>query len=46
MRTCSESNDKILCDRYYNQTNERKELEANLNLLESQPPNQIGHIFP
>ena len=32
MRLCNECNDKIICDRCNNQFNEKKEIEADLNL--------------
>ena len=46
MRLCNECNDKILCDECNNQVNENIELEANLNDLKREPPNQFGHMLP
>ena len=33
MRRCNKCNDKIFCDECKNQFNEKKDFEANINLL-------------
>ena len=46
MRRRDECNDKILCITCNNRINENKELEAYLNLLKRQGPNQFRHMLP
>ena len=45
MRFCNEGDDKRMCNKFNNQVNENKEIEANLNLLKSQAPNKSGHML-
>ena len=46
MRHCNECKDGILCTTCNNLINENKEIEANLNLLKRDVPNQFGHMLP
>ena len=46
MRFCNECNDKKMCSICYNQINENKECEANLNELKRHPPNEFGQMLP
>ena len=46
MRLCNECKGEILCDGYNNQVNENEEIEANLNLVKREAPNQSGHMLP
>ena len=46
MRFCNECNDKKMCNKFYNQINENKEFEANLNLLKRKAPNELGYMLP
>ena len=46
MRRCIECNGKTLCTTCINQVNENKEIEANLNFLKRQHPNEFGHLLP
>ena len=46
MRFCNECNDKKVCNKCNNQINENKEIEANLNLLKGNAPNELGYMLP
>ena len=46
MRFSVECRGKILCITCNIQINENKELEANLNLLKRQAPDQFGYMLP
>ena len=46
MRFCNESTDKLTCNSCNYQVSENKELEANLNELKQQPPNEFSYMFP
>ena len=46
MRFCDESNDKRMCNRCNNKTEENNDFEANLNLLKRHAPNDFGHLLP
>ena len=46
MRRCNKCKGEILCQRCNDQFNENKELEANLNSLKQEAPNQFGHMLP
>ena len=46
MRFCNECNDKKMCKKFYNQINENKEFDANLNEIERHPPKEFGHMLP
>ena len=46
MRFCNECNEKKMCDKFINQINENKEIEAVLNLLKRKAPNEFGHMLP
>ena len=46
MRFCYECTDKIASNNCNNQVNENKEIEANINVLKRQTPNDFGHMFP
>ena len=46
MRQCNECTDGILCTICNNQINEKKEFEANLNLLKREAPNNSGYMLP
>ena len=45
MRFCNECSKEKCCDRCNIQINENKVIEANLNLLRRQAPNQFGHML-
>ena len=45
-RYCNECKGEILRMTCKNQINENKKLEANINLLKRQAPNQLGHMLP
>ena len=44
-RQGNERKDKISCTTFNNQINEKKEFEANLNLLKRHSPNELGHML-
>ena len=46
MRFCNECNDKKMCYKCFNQVNENKEFEANLNELKRHQPNEFGLMLP
>ena len=46
MRQCNECKDGKLCTTCNNLMNENKEIEANLNLLKRDLPNQFGNMLP
>ena len=46
MRFCKECNDNKMCVKCNNQVNEKKEFEANLNLLKRKAPNELGCMLP
>ena len=46
MRQCNACKDGILCITCNNKTNEKKEFEANLNLLKRKAPNEFGYMLP
>ena len=46
MRFCIECDDNKMCVKCKNQVNEKKEFEANLNLLKRKAPNELGYMLP
>ena len=46
MRFCNECNDNKMCVKCNNHINEKKEFEANLNLLKRKTPNEFGFMLP
>ena len=46
MRQCNNCNGEMLCTICSNQVYENKEVEANLNLLKREAPNEFGHTIP
>ena len=46
MRRCNECKGEILCNQCNNKVNEKKEFDANLNLLKREAPNELGHMLP
>ena len=46
MRSCTDCQKDISCDRCDELVNQREEFSANLNELNRDPPNEIGHMLP
>ena len=45
MRFCNECDDKKMCNKFNDQINENKKLEANLNEIKRHPPSNFGHML-
>ena len=46
MRFCKECNDNKMCVKGNNHINEKREFEANSNLLKRNAPNEFGYMLP
>ena len=46
MKFCNECCDEGKCNKCIIRVNENKVIEANLNLLKIEAPNQFGHMLP
>ena len=46
MRSCTDCQKDISCDRFDKLVNRREGISANLNELKRDPLNEIGHMLP